>query len=319
MSMIDAQQRAALEQAAHWYTRLQCETAAPADHAAWQAWLHAAPVNHWAWQQAERLQQRLQRVPSDLTGRTLDLAGQARHDSRRSVLKGFALLLGGSAVGWTGYRQANDGPWLADYRSTVGERLPVALADGGQLLLNTDSAVDVRYDARQRLIRLRQGEVMITTAADPQKRPFYVQTPHGQIQALGTRFSVRLEDGRSEVAVYEHQVRITPSQGQPALLEPGQHSGFTSFGVRPAQPLDATQSAWSKGLLVANDQRLDAFLAELSRYRHGWLRCDPAIASLRISGTFRLDDSEQTLRAIASALPVRIEQRTRYWVTVRPA
>ncbi|MFP6848884.1 MAG: FecR domain-containing protein [Pseudomonas sp.] len=319
MSMINAQQHAALEQAAQWYARLQCETAQPSDHAAWQSWLQDAPLNDWAWQQAERLQQRLQHIPSRIAGRTLDLAAKTHYNSRRNVLKGFALLLGGSAIGWTGYRQASDGPWLADYRSEIGQRLPVTLADGGQLLLNTDSALDVRYDARQRLIHLRQGEVMISTASDDANRPFYVQTPQGLIQALGTRFSVKIEDNQTHVAVYEHRVRITPTRGLATLLEPGQQSAFTNLESDITQPLDAAQGAWSKGLIIANNQRLDAFLAELGRYRHGWLRCDPAIAGLRISGTFRLDDSAQTLRAVASALPVRIEQRSRYWITVRPA
>ena len=314
MTGIDASQRAALEQAAQWYTRLQCETACSADQLAWQTWLQAAPANQWAWQQIERLQHRLQGVPQRLASRTLGLAGQ--DNNRRSVLKGIALLLGSGAIGWTGYRQATEGPWLADYRSAVGERLPVALADGGELLLNTDSAVDVRYDAEQRLIRLRQGEVMISTGKDAQNRPFYVQTPHGLIQALGTRFSVRLDNGRSTVAVYEHQVRITPLQGQPLLLNAGQRSRFSDVGASPAERLDTAQGAWSKGLLIANDQPLASFVSELARYRHGWLRCDPTVASLRISGTFALDDTDQALRALSSALPVKVEQRSRYWVTV---
>lgn len=316
MSVIDPHQRAALQQATEWYTLLQCETAVTADQHAWQQWLQEAPVNQWAWQQIERFQQRLQCVPSALASRTLDLAGQSPSITRRGMLKGFALLAGSSALGWSGYQQRHTSPWLADYRSAVGERLPVKLADGGQLLLNTDSALDVQYDPRQRLVRLRQGEVMISTAQDVAQRPFYVQTPQGLIQALGTRFSVRLEDGRSEVAVYEHQVRITPAQGLASLLSAGQHSSFSNLTMLPGQPLDNSQGAWSNGLLIANDQRLDNFLAELGRYRHGWLHCDPAIAHLRISGTFALNDTDQALRALVSTLPVKVERRTRYWLTL---
>ncbi|MFK3815647.1 hypothetical protein ACI2KG_03385 [Pseudomonas sp. NPDC089407] len=67
---------------------------------------------------------------------------------------------------------------------------------------------------------------------------------------------------------------------------------------------------------MANEQRLDTLLAELGRYRSGWLRCDPAVAGLRVSGTFPVDDSDKALRAITSVLPVSIVRRTRYWVTV---
>jgi transmembrane sensor len=47
--------------------------------------------------------------------------------------------------------------WAADYRSAVGQRRDVTLADGTQLILNTDSAIDVRFDANERFIRLYRG------------------------------------------------------------------------------------------------------------------------------------------------------------------
>ena len=316
MSVTDPTQRVALEQAVQWYTLLQSGSAGPQDHLGWQQWLQQATANQWAWAQIERLQQRLQGVPAAVAGRTLDLAGQARHNSRRSVLKGVALMLGGSSLGWLGVEQFENGAWLADYHTQVGQRLPVALADGGQLMLNTDSAADVRYDAHQRLIQLRRGEVMVTTAGDPAGRPFFVQTAHGRVQALGTRFSVRLLEGQTQVAVFEHQVRIAPLHGAPLLLQPGQYSHFSATGAAPVRQLADQQDAWTQGLLVANEQRLDTLLAELGRYRSGWLRCDPAIAGLRVSGTFPVDDSDKALRAITSVLPVSIVRRTRYWVTV---
>jgi transmembrane sensor len=316
MTLVDPSQRQALEQAVQWYTLLQSGSAGPQDHLGWQHWLQQGAANQWAWQQIERLQQRLQGVPAAVAGRTLDLAGQAQHNSRRTVLKGVALLLGAGNLGWLGHQQMQSGAWLADYHTAVGERLPVTLADAGQLLLNTASAVDVRYDAQQRLIHLRQGEVMVTTAGDPAGRPFFVQTAHGRVQALGTRFSVRLLGDQTQVAVFEHQVRITPTHGQPLLLQPGQASRFSAGGATPAVPLAAEYDAWTQGLLVANEQRLGALVSELARYRSGWLRCDPAVAALRVSGTFPVDDTDKALRAISSVLPVSIVRRTRYWVTV---
>ena len=73
------------------------------------------------------------------------------------------------------------------------------------------------------------------------------------------------------------------------------------------------------GVLVARDMRLDEFVAEFDRQRHGVLRCDPAVAALRISGVFPLDDSERALAALARTLPVQVIYRTRWWVTLAPA
>ncbi len=65
--------------------------------------------------------------------------------------------------------------------------------------------------------------------------------------------------------------------------------------------------------------RLADFLKELARYRAGLLRCDPAVADLRISGGFQVDDADAVLLAVSRSLPVRVVSRSRYWVSVAPA
>lgn len=316
MAILDARQREALEQAAHWFSQLHCEDASPADQEVWGEWLDSRAENRWAWEQVQQLQQRLHGMPSTVTGRTLHLAGQSAQPARRAVLKGIAVALGVGVLGYGGYRQGRESGWMADYRTVTGERRSVVLADGTQLQINTRSSVDVQFDAERRRVILREGELLLTTAADPARRPFFVETPFGLLQALGTRFSVRLEQDTARIAVYEHQVRVSPLAGAPRVLDAGSQCSFNTRRAMPAEPLMPGQDGWSRGVLVANDQRLDSFLAELGRYRSGWLRCDPAVAALRISGTFSLNDTDQALRALASTLPVRVEQSTRYWVTV---
>ncbi len=316
MATLTDAHKAALAHAAHWFSVLGSEHTTPADQAAWQQWCEHSPHNRWAWEQVQRLQQRLQAAPAPLTRRTLTLAEHATMAPRRSVLKGIAVALGGGLLGLGGYREVQHGGWLADYHTRTGEQITRTLADGSQVRLNTASALDVQFSASQRQLLLRKGEVLVSTAADPARRPFWVQTAHGRVQALGTRFSVRTEGDMTRVAVFEHQVRVSPEDAAPSLLGAGSQCRFQPGRSAVIEALPAGQDAWAHGVLLANDQRLDAFLAELSRYRAGWLRCDPAVAGLRISGTFAIHDTEQALRAVASALPVRIEQTTRYWVTV---
>jgi transmembrane sensor len=69
-------------------------------------------------------------------------------------------------------------------------------------------------------------------------------------------------------------------------------------------------------VLYAEEMRLADMLAEVARYRSGVLRCDPAVAQLRVSGVFQLDDTDRILAVLAQTLPVRVDARTRYWVTV---
>jgi transmembrane sensor len=64
---------------------------------------------------------------------------------------------------------------------------------------------------------------------------------------------------------------------------------------------------------------LAEFVAELGRYRPGLLRCAPEVASLKVSGTFQLADTEQVLQLLTRSLPVRVDYRTRFWVNVGAA
>jgi len=86
--------------------------------------------------------------------------------------------------------------------------------------------------------------------------------------------------------------------------------------VQPARPAPHA-AAWVQGALYADNMRLDDFIDELGRHRPGRLACDPAVAGLRISGSFPLGDTDRILAAVERALPVQAQRYTRYWVTLR--
>jgi transmembrane sensor len=99
----------------------------------------------------------------------------------------------------------------------------------------------------------------------------------------------------------------------------GEQTQFSREAVETPRPADENADAWVRGQLVADEQRLGDFLAELDRYRRGVLRIDPQIASLRLSGVFPLADTDRILATLPSVLPVRVQWSTRFWVTVTPA
>lgn len=313
--MSDAAGSEALRQAAAWFAQLQSEQAGEPERAAWRAWLQAHPSHRRAWQLVEEVRQQFGQAPQ-AAGRALDAAGR----SRRRALGQLAAVLGVGGATALLYRAAPWRPWLADYRTAVGERRQLTLPDGSSLHLNTASAVDVAYTASRRLLRLRAGEVLVSTAPDPaaQARPFLVSTPQGEALALGTRFTVRLDGDDSEVAVLEKAVRVTPANGAPVTVAAGWRLRFDHSACQAAQPNDASVGSWQYGSLVAVDMPLGRLVAELARHRHGYLGCHPAVAALPVSGAFPLDDTERALDALARSFPLRIERHTRYWASVEP-
>ena len=99
----------------------------------------------------------------------------------------------------------------------------------------------------------------------------------------------------------------------------GQQLLLRANGADAPQAAPAYEDAWSRGMLVALDWRLDEFLHELQRYRPGVLSCDAHVAGLKVSGVFRLDQPEAVLHNLSGLLPVRVQRLGRWWTRVSPA
>jgi transmembrane sensor len=279
-----------------------------------EAWRGRSEAHEKAWQAALELQRMFHEVPAGIGSEVL---GRRRVD-RRAVLKSLAALAFAAPAGYAAWLQ---GPrWTADYRTATGEQREVTLPDGTYLRLNTASAVRLEYSDQARRLVLVEGEILVSTAArtQPDGRAFVVQTGNGTVRALGTRFSVRdIGDGRTHVSVFADAVALRPAEGaQEHRVAAGKSLSFDRQQAFPSTAHDRSDPAWTRGQLVSSNLRLGDFLAELSRYRPGVLRCDPAVADLRLSGVFQLDDTDRVLDLLGETLPVRIERRTPLWVTV---
>lgn len=307
---------AIVEQASHWLMLRwggELDDEQQRRFAEWQA---ADPEHNRAWVRLEQLQSTLTGVPADTARAVLREMPDAR---RRQTLKLLGVLL---VAGSSGYLAQSQLPWreaMADLRSGTGERLQRTLADGSRLSLNSGSAVDILFSANERRIRLLDGELLLDSGHDAAQRPLIVETVAGEIQALGTRFSVYQRDGGSQVELFEGELELRPRHASPVRLQAGQSRWFSTTGFGELAKADANAVAWQEGRLIAERMPLGQFVAELSRHRPGVLRCDPAVANLPLTGVFPLADTDRVLAALQQSLPVKVQSLTRYWVTVGPA
>lgn len=307
-----------LQEAAKWFAVLQSGSASPGERQAWNAWLEQ-PEHAQAWAKVERISGQFQPLVTDAAGRTAGAMLHSRQPNRRQALKVLSVLCGGAVLSLAGgslpWRQ-----WTADERTAVGEVRDLRLADGSQLWLNTDTAVDIAFDASARSLALYRGELLIDAPASRRARPLLLTSREGRVRSeQAARFSLRQEDGRTRLSVFTGVVDIQLDGFATTSVSAGQQ---TEFGRRHVAPLSAARTehqAWATGVLLADNQRLEDFLTELSRYRHGYLGCDPRIADLRVVGAFPLADTERVLDALAATLPVRIERRMAWWVSLEPA
>ncbi|OQK17913.1 hypothetical protein AU255_08645 [Methyloprofundus sedimenti] len=202
--------------------------------------------------------------------------------------------------------------YFADYRTAPGSLRTLALMDGSQIIMNSDTSLSINYTDNLRQITLYQGEAYFNVAADS-ARPFDVKTQAASVRALGTEFDIKSRNEQVAVTVFEHAVRVSLNNGNAEeTLATGQQIIFTESSF--SKPHDVSLSAvksWLKQRLVFQDKPLSEVVAELNHYRAGTIIIlDSKLKALFVTGVFDTDDTNMALSTIEQSLPVTIYKVT---------
>lgn len=170
-----------LQQAAEWFALLQSGSVSASERRAWAAWLER-PEHAQAWAKVERISGQFQPLTSDAIGRAAGAMLQQRQSTRRQALKVLSVLCGGAVLTVAGGALPWQ-RWAADERTAVGEVRDLRLADGTRLWLNTDSALDIRSDAKERRLALQHGELLIDAPASRRGGPLVLSSREGHVRS----------------------------------------------------------------------------------------------------------------------------------------
>ena len=270
------------EQAIDWMVKLRAGTPNAALQARFNQWLSQDPTHQQAWTLLhDRLGGAFNTVRA-LDKRVPGQAGEARqlllqpHASRRDALRviaGLGLLGGGL---WLGARSPVGDSLLADLSTGHAQRQDYTLADGSHLSLNANSAVDLQFDATQRLVILRHGQLVIQVAPDVH-RPLRVRTAQGEIRALGTRFLVAQEPGASRVVVLEHSIEARLFNGTVLNVQEGQSALLYTDRISRLPGEQRQRADWQSGRLNVLDDSLEYVIDALRPYTRGYVRVAPEV------------------------------------------
>ncbi len=223
--------------------------------------------------------------------------------------------------------------------TAIGEQRSVTLADGSVIDINTGSAIRVDVGKHERLVYLLRGEARFKVAKDP-ARPFIVSTSQATVRAVGTVFNVRAQPERTAVAVLEGRVEVreiipppavpdtkAPAQPDAASTTPppiatpirrdrlelnaGQQAIVTDAGdiVPNAGPPIERVAMWTQRRLVFRSESLADVVAEFNRYHTRPIVIeDPALAAVRISGTFDSSDPRSLVEYLQQFERARAEE-----------
>lgn len=311
------------EQAAEWILRVHEEGFNEALRAEFERWQQLSPQHAAAALRMQDVIARLQslREQSAPAKAALNAAfsGRKRSAQRKQAVR--ALLIACClALPITLLLQSNyPEQWMADVSTGPNDWKTLRLSDNSTITLSSTSAINVRFDGKQRLIEVLQGEVLVDVAHD-NARPFIVQTAQGRMRALGTRFVVKRQPETTALSMLQSRVAAQSANEQQTLVvDAGSQALISNRSVELTGTIDpaSINEAWRRHQLVVENEPVSQVLDEIARHRRGHIQFDrKALADLRVSAVLPLDDTDRALQLIADTLPLKIEAYTPWLIVV---
>lgn len=294
-----------LSEAAAWLARLRSDERTGADELGLQAWLaesedhrRAFDVVNTAWETAGGLRRELPVASS---------FGAARRRKPPVAALAAAVALVVCAAGGLMAWMAQQGR-VESYTTAVGEQRRIALADGSTMILDTDTAAQVRMKPRSRHVAVTHGRVHFDVAKD-NSRPFAVKFGDRQVVAVGTAFDVANYGERASVVMTSGRV-LLEAAGARRLISRGERLSFNGNRFVQDQPDLDGLTAWQSGRALFDNQPLKDVVREMNRYsRRPIVLASADLGEMRVSGAYETSDLEGFAVSVATLLPLSVQPR----------
>jgi transmembrane sensor len=315
------------DQAALWAAKLDGSSLSSADRAALDTWLagdpqHRVLLSEYCQFSAD-LEQQLPALVA--TGMVAVPSGRSVRHRFRTVALVAGSLAAAAAIA-VGVWVHSPTPQTETVATSVAQRRTLKLADGSVIELNARTSLLVEFRAKERHVRMADGEAFFTVAKD-KSRPFIVETPAGSVRVTGTVFDVHADTPADlAVTVVQGSVQVSPGQAAGPARAPVSLGANDQLVVDAAGPNKRHLSdgdvedalAWREGYVVFDGTPLAKALAKFARYHGRAIHAAPEVAGLHVGGRYSLDDLDAFLAAIEAALPVRVSRESSGEISVLP-
>lgn len=296
------------DEAAKWAIRIDSDDLTDQERTELQVWLAADPSHPPALKQALALWSDLGAVALPDIRRSR-ARSNTRHGLRgRRILRAAAVAVAVLVVGATFLMHKEIVHHLrADVYTGTGERQTLTLSGGTRMMLDADTAIAFRDDARHRAVKLLTGRIQVEVGHDD-PRPFHVTVHGSDILDTGTVFQVDARDETTRVSVTQGSVAVRNADGS-VTASAGERLRLDADGrADPVAKADLDAlTAWTRGRMVFEDLPLTEVLAEIQRYSHERIvLLDADAGARRVSGVFDASRPDDALRVIEQNLHLRL-------------
>ena len=292
-----------VKEAADWLARLRADDRSLEDERAFRSWLMADPCHAAAFEAVNCVWDSVGALSRDLRNGEVQLESGV---SRRILLSGGVGLVVAAGGSFAFLQSAA----AEVYQTDVGEQKHITLKDGTGVFLDTETKLVVDFSDKSRKVDLRYGRANFRVASDA-KRSFAVKA--AQRLVIGTRstFDVRRDGDNVSVLLIHGLATVksaTADLDTGRQLSDGERLSFTS-GQSPKldKPNLLPLVAWHTGQAIFENSPLTDVVLEMNRYSTIKLEVDDArIATMKVSGVYRVGDNANFARSLSRLLPVEI-------------
>lgn len=297
--------------AAAWAVRLDAGELSEADRESLERWLEEDPRHRGALVRAQAIWSDLDRVaalhaaPAAIAARTP--AGHARRAQWWALPIAACLVLAVAASSLLAFYHGR-------FASGRGQVRAITLADGSNVVLDTDSVIRVRFTGKERGIYLRSGAASFQVTHNTHW-PFVVHAEDVTVQAVGTSFVVRVARKEVQVTVAEGTVEVRRVQkgtsGPPQLVQSDHELVYEPASapqVAALQPAEVDHRlAWRHGLLIFDGEDLAQAATQMNRYAATPVIVDDEKLGRQIFvGVFHIGASKAFADSAAAAFDARV-------------
>lgn len=199
-----------------------------------------------------------------------------------------------------------------------GEIRLFRLADGSSVTLDSDSRVDVAMTDDERRLRLLGGKARVAVARE--RRPFVVEAGAGEVETEEALFDIGFNRPNRILVNLVSGTAIMRGLAQPAaynrMRQPlimGRPMAYSAARFRPYSVTShiANDLDWPSGWVEYREISLAALVAEANRYAADPVKLDdPETGALKVSGRFKLTDTETFVSRTAELFDLAVSRRT---------
>jgi transmembrane sensor len=321
--MSDLPAREVKATAAEWFERRNFWEWSAENEAAFAEWLNASLAHRAAYVRVEAAWKRTERLTVLKSSVRRPQQPVPRERSRFWFFGAAAATVAVAAlVGAIVYWPSAE-PETQTYATMVGGRETLALTDGTKIELNTDTQLRTQITVHERKVWLDKGEAYFQVKHDA-AHPFVVIAGNHRVTDLGTKFVIRRDGTKMEVALVEGRAQVDALNNKtnaPSVeMVPGDVVVATANRIetrkKPVAAL-STDLSWRRGLLIFKRSTLAEAASQFNRYNREKLIVDPSAAQLKIGGTFQSDNITDFAEVAREVLGVRIQRHGDQTVILR--